>query len=63
MSDKEFEKIYNSNFQNKNYFKSFEKSPVASASIGQVHTAYLKDGTKVAVKLRKAKTKENRWVI
>ncbi|CAA6805167.1 MAG: ABC1 family protein [uncultured Sulfurovum sp.] len=34
-------------------FKSFDKNPIASASIGQVHVAYLHDGTKVAVKLRR----------
>ncbi|CAA6812234.1 MAG: ABC1 family protein, partial [uncultured Campylobacterales bacterium] len=42
----------------KNYFKSFEKKPIASASIGQVHIAYLENDTKVAVKLRKANIKE-----
>ncbi|HHS93112.1 MAG TPA: AarF/ABC1/UbiB kinase family protein, partial [Campylobacterales bacterium] len=39
-------------------FKSFEKNPIASASIGQVHVAYLNDGTKVAVKLRREGIKE-----
>jgi len=32
-------------------FKSFEKKPIASASIGQVHAAKLKSGKKVAVKI------------
>jgi len=32
-------------------FKSFEKKPIASASIGQVHVASLKNGKKVAVKV------------
>lgn len=32
-------------------FKSFDKKPVASASIGQVHIAKLKSGKKVAVKV------------
>ena len=34
-------------------FGSFEKTPLASASIGQVHRARLKDGTKVVVKVQK----------
>ncbi len=32
-------------------FASFEKDPVASASVAQVHLAVLKDGTEVAVKV------------
>ena len=35
----------------KSLFKSFEKKPIAAASIGQVHEARLKDGKKVAVKI------------
>jgi len=54
MSTKEFDEIYESAFSNKECFKSFEKIPIASASIGQVHVAYLHDNTKVAVKLRKS---------
>lgn len=34
-------------------FRSFTPDPIASASIGQVHEAYLQDGYKVAVKLRR----------
>jgi len=34
-------------------FLDFSLEPIASASIGQVHQARLKDGTKVAVKLRR----------
>ena len=34
-------------------FKSFEEVPLASASIGQVHRAVLKDGTPVVVKVQK----------
>jgi len=35
----------------KKVFRSFEKKPIASASIGQVHVAKLKNGKKVAVKV------------
>lgn len=35
------------------YFCDIEETPVASASIGQVHRAYLKDGTKVALKIQR----------
>ncbi|MBI2134687.1 AarF/ABC1/UbiB kinase family protein [Candidatus Woesearchaeota archaeon] len=34
-------------------FSSFEKKPIASASISQVHKAVLKDGSKVAVKIQR----------
>jgi predicted unusual protein kinase regulating ubiquinone biosynthesis (AarF/ABC1/UbiB family) len=34
-------------------FASFTETPIASASIGQVHEAFLPDGRKVAVKLRR----------
>src|SRR5579885_1158321 len=33
-------------------FDRFEEAPIASASLGQVHLAYLKDGTKVAIKVQ-----------
>ncbi|MHB8164430.1 MAG: ABC1 kinase family protein [Methanoregula sp.] len=35
------------------WFSEIEEMPVASASIGQVHRAVLKDGTKVAVKIQR----------
>lgn len=33
------------------FFREFEKEPLASASLGQVHIAYTKDGRKVCVKV------------
>lgn len=36
-----------------NIFSSFDETPVASASIGQVHKAVLNDGTVVAVKVQR----------
>jgi len=52
MEMKVFKKVYRAAFEN-SPFLSFEESPIASASIGQVHIAYLQNGTKVAVKLRR----------
>lgn len=49
----DFEKVYKRAFGDKECFKSFDTKPIASASIGQVHIAYLKDGQKVAVKIRR----------
>ena len=34
-------------------FLEFEKEPIASASLAQVHKAKLKNGTEVAVKIQK----------
>ena len=33
------------------FFRSIEREPVAAASLGQVHVAYMEDGRKVAVKV------------
>jgi len=52
MSKTEFDKVFKDAFKT-DPFKSFDKKPIASASIGQVHQAYLTDDTKVAVKFRR----------
>ena len=52
MNKEEFNQIFNIAFKNTT-FKSFDTKPIACASIGQVHIAYLNDDTKVAVKLRR----------
>jgi len=39
-------------------FDKFETTPVASASLAQVHIAYLKEGTKVAVKVLRTNVRE-----
>ena len=53
MSKVEFDAVYTEAFDGYDYFKEFQTQPIASASIGQVHIAYLHDDTKVAVKLRR----------
>lgn len=53
MKEKDFEEIYQKAFKDKDIFSSFDKTAIASASIGQVHGAFLKEGKKVAVKLRR----------
>ncbi|NPA28183.1 MAG: AarF/ABC1/UbiB kinase family protein, partial [Epsilonproteobacteria bacterium] len=57
MSYKEFNIIFSRSI-NPNIFKSFDKEPIASASIGQVHIGYLKSGEKVAVKLKRYNIKK-----
>ncbi len=52
MSKNNFEEVFKESFKDFS-FKKFENEPIASASIGQVHIAYLEDNTKVAVKLRR----------
>ncbi len=57
--DKEaFTIVYQRAFGKSDPFESFETNPVASASIGEVHIAYLKSGEKVAVKLRRYQIEE-----
>jgi len=54
MKEDEFKKVYHEAFGQDNPFSKFETTPIASASIGQVHIAYLKENNKkVAVKLRR----------
>ena len=57
MNKDDFDTVFRESFE-KYTFKSFEDIPIASASIGQVHVAYLHDDTKVAVKLRRLGIKE-----
>jgi predicted unusual protein kinase regulating ubiquinone biosynthesis (AarF/ABC1/UbiB family) len=56
MSQKDFEAVFRRAFF-VSPFESFDEIPIASASIGQVHSAIL-DGEKVAVKLRRVGIKE-----
>lgn len=52
MQNHTMQKVFSRAFEN-DPFERFEKEPIASASIGQVHEAWLDDDTKVAVKLRR----------
>ena len=52
MNKDEYKEIFNRAFS-KNPFIIFDETPLASASIGQVHVAYLENNEKVAVKLRR----------
>ncbi len=53
MSPEDFHKVYQRAFPSENPFERFEEKPIASASIGEVHEAWLKSGEHVAVKLRR----------
>ncbi len=53
MSAKDLQKVYADAFSGEDLFERFEKTPIASASIGQVHEAWLKSGEHAAVKLRR----------
>jgi len=61
MKTKDFEAVFQRSFPI-NFFKKFDDTPLASASIGQVHIGYLEDDTKVAVKLRRVDIKEQVYV-
>jgi ubiquinone biosynthesis protein len=56
MNQEQFNIIFNQAFS-ENIFDEFDKKPIASASIGQVHIAYI-GNTKLAVKLRRFGIKE-----
>jgi len=53
MQKSDFLKVYQCAFENMEPFEHFEEEPIASASIGEVHEAWLKSGEHVAVKLRR----------
>jgi len=53
MNKADFEVVYNRAFGETRPFRHFDPTPIASASIGQVHKAVLDDGTNVAVKIRR----------
>jgi len=55
MPEKHFKRVYARAFGNSEPFASFNETPIASASIGEVHEAWLKSGEHVAVKLRRWK--------
>jgi predicted unusual protein kinase regulating ubiquinone biosynthesis (AarF/ABC1/UbiB family) len=52
MDEKTMQRVFDRAFE-KDPFYRFDKEPIASASIGQVHEAWLDEETKVAVKLRR----------
>ena len=53
MSKAQFHKVYERAFGTSEPFVRFDETPIASASIGQVHEAWLHSGEHVAVKLRR----------
>lgn len=53
MNDKDFREVFDRAFKGCVCFSEFDDTPIASASIGQVHRAKLMDGRDVAVKLRR----------
>jgi len=66
MSQKQMQGVFDRGFP-KNPFYRFEPTPLASASIGQVHEAWIDKDTKVAVKLRREgiekQVKADIWIL
>ena len=60
MNKKDLDKIFIDSFFKlpEEIFQKFNPVPIAAASIGQVHEAWLSDGTKVAVKVQYPKIRE-----
>lgn len=54
VAPKDLDILIKNTFGDEDLFASFEREPIASASVGQVHKAILKTGEVVAVKLIKA---------
>lgn len=52
MNRKTMQEVFDRAFEHDPFYR-FEKEPLASASIGQVHEAWIDEDTKVAVKLRR----------
>lgn len=59
MNNQDLEMMFMDSFQKipEEIFKSFNRKPIAAASIGQVHEAWLPNGIKVAVKVQYPKIK------
>jgi len=53
MPQKDFKEVFARAFSKVNPFSFFDQEPLACASIGQVHLAFLTNGEQVAVKLRR----------
>ena len=53
MPKDDFRRVYDLAFEKMDLFEHFEEEPIASASIGEVHEAWLRSGERVAVKLRR----------
>jgi len=61
MSEADFQQVFERAFRAGACFRGFEQSPLACASIGQVHRAVLQSGEQVAVKLRRNRIERVVW--